>query len=138
MLEDGVFVRGDWIKDKKNQATAVKFLTASLKGWAYCRDNVESWYPSGNPIGKGNVVRNNCIGGGGYDRGVYGDAIWQDKANNLVWMRFQGGMSLSPVTKLVANSNEDLYRGYSVVRHDLTRDPLPRADVKQLPGPLAA
>ena len=39
MLEDGIFVRGDWIKNKANQATAVKFLTASLKGWAYCRDH---------------------------------------------------------------------------------------------------
>jgi NitT/TauT family transport system substrate-binding protein len=39
MLQDGVFVRGDWIKSKTNQATAVKFLTASLKGWAYCRDH---------------------------------------------------------------------------------------------------
>jgi len=39
MLQDGVFVRGDWIKDTKNQATAVKFLTASFKGWAYCRDH---------------------------------------------------------------------------------------------------
>lgn len=39
MLQDGVFVRGDWIKDKANQATSVKFLTASLKGWAYCRDH---------------------------------------------------------------------------------------------------
>ena len=39
MLQDGVFVRGDWIRSKANQATAVKFLTASLKGWAYCRDH---------------------------------------------------------------------------------------------------
>jgi len=39
MLQDGIFVRGDWIKNKANQATAVKFLTASLKGWAYCRDH---------------------------------------------------------------------------------------------------
>jgi NitT/TauT family transport system substrate-binding protein len=39
MLQDEVFVRGDWIKSKANQATAVKFLTASLKGWAYCRDH---------------------------------------------------------------------------------------------------
>jgi NitT/TauT family transport system substrate-binding protein len=41
MLQDGVFVRGDWIKDAANQATAVKFLTASLKGWAYCRDHLK-------------------------------------------------------------------------------------------------
>jgi NitT/TauT family transport system substrate-binding protein len=39
MLQDGIFVRGDWIKSKANQALSVKFLTASLKGWAYCRDH---------------------------------------------------------------------------------------------------
>jgi NitT/TauT family transport system substrate-binding protein len=39
MLEDEVFVRDDWIKDKKNQATAKKFLAASFKGWIYCRDH---------------------------------------------------------------------------------------------------
>jgi NitT/TauT family transport system substrate-binding protein len=39
MLEDGVFVRGDWIKSKSNQATAKKFLIASFKGWIYCRDH---------------------------------------------------------------------------------------------------
>ena len=31
---------------------------------AQVRYNVESYYPSGNPIGTGNVVRNNCIWGG--------------------------------------------------------------------------
>ena len=39
MLEDEVFVRDDWIKDKKNQAIAKKFLAASFKGWIYCRDH---------------------------------------------------------------------------------------------------
>jgi len=39
MLQDGIFVRGDWIKDKANQATAVKFLEATFKGWIYCRDH---------------------------------------------------------------------------------------------------
>jgi NitT/TauT family transport system substrate-binding protein len=39
MLQDGIFVRGDWIKDTKNQATAVKFLQATFKGWIYCRDH---------------------------------------------------------------------------------------------------
>jgi NitT/TauT family transport system substrate-binding protein len=39
MLQDGIFVRGDWIKDKANQATAVKFIAASLRGWIYCRDH---------------------------------------------------------------------------------------------------
>ena len=39
MLQDGIFVRGDWIKSKANQATAVKFLQATFKGWIYCRDH---------------------------------------------------------------------------------------------------
>ena len=39
MLEDEIFVRDDWIKDKKNQAIARKFLAASFKGWIYCRDH---------------------------------------------------------------------------------------------------
>ena len=42
MLQDGIFVRGDWIKDKANQSTAVKFLEASFKGWIYCRDHSTS------------------------------------------------------------------------------------------------
>jgi parallel beta-helix repeat protein len=33
------------------------------------RNNVESWYPSGNPVGRNNVVRNNCVKGGAYDDG---------------------------------------------------------------------
>ena len=39
MLEDGVFVRGDWIKSKGNQSTATKFLAASFQGWIWCRDH---------------------------------------------------------------------------------------------------
>ncbi|MBI3989386.1 MAG: ABC transporter substrate-binding protein [candidate division NC10 bacterium] len=39
MLEDGIFVREDWLKVAKNQEIAVRFLRASLRGWEYCRDN---------------------------------------------------------------------------------------------------
>ena len=38
-LEDGIFVREDWIQDAKNQDIATRFLKASFKGWIYCRDN---------------------------------------------------------------------------------------------------
>ncbi len=38
-LEDGIFVREDWISEEANQDVAVRFLKASLKGWVYCRDN---------------------------------------------------------------------------------------------------
>ena len=39
MLQDGIFVRGGWIAQKKNQALAVRFLEATFKGWIYCRDH---------------------------------------------------------------------------------------------------
>ena len=38
-LEDGVFVRSDWIQDEGNQDIATRFLKASFKGWIFCRDN---------------------------------------------------------------------------------------------------
>ena len=38
MLEDGIFVRADWLRDAKNKPIAARFLRASLKGWALCRD----------------------------------------------------------------------------------------------------
>jgi NitT/TauT family transport system substrate-binding protein len=40
-LEDGVFVRSDWIEDDANQDIATRFLKASFKGWVFCRDNFE-------------------------------------------------------------------------------------------------
>jgi len=57
MLEDDVFVRGDWIKDKDHQETAKKFLAASFKGWIYCRDHVDECTDivvnNGPTLGKG-------------------------------------------------------------------------------------
>jgi NitT/TauT family transport system substrate-binding protein len=57
MLEDGIFVRGDWIKDKDHQKTAKKFLAASFKGWIYCRDHVAECtqivVKNGPTLGKG-------------------------------------------------------------------------------------
>ncbi|HEY7795042.1 MAG TPA: ABC transporter substrate-binding protein [Gaiellaceae bacterium] len=38
-LEDGIFVTEDWLADEANQDVAKRFLKASFRGWAYCRDN---------------------------------------------------------------------------------------------------
>src|SRR4029434_11214850 len=38
MLEDGIFVKGDWIRDAKNKQVAARFLRASLKGWEHYKD----------------------------------------------------------------------------------------------------
>jgi NitT/TauT family transport system substrate-binding protein len=57
MLEDGIFVRGDWIKDKDNEGIAKRFLAASFRGWIYCRDHVTECtqivLKNGPTLGKG-------------------------------------------------------------------------------------
>jgi NitT/TauT family transport system substrate-binding protein len=71
MLQDGIFVRGDWIKEKANQATAVKFLEASFRGWIYCRDHLRECT---------NIVLAN---GPALPRG---HQLWQmNEVNALIW-----------------------------------------------------
>ena len=56
-LEDGIFVTEEWIADEANQDIAVRFLKASFKGWAYCRDNPDDCtqyvLDSGPTLGEG-------------------------------------------------------------------------------------
>ena len=37
MLQDGLFVREDWLRDPAHRQIAARFLRASLRGWAACR-----------------------------------------------------------------------------------------------------
>jgi len=76
MLEDGIFVRGDWIKDTENQATARKFLEASFRGWIHCRDH----HAECTSI----VLKNSPILGKGHQ-------TWQmNEVNALIWPAKQG------------------------------------------------
>ncbi len=71
MLQDGVFVRGDWIKDPANQATAKKFLEASFRGWIYCRDHLRDCVNI--------VLKNGPTLGRGHQ-------TWQmNEVNKLIW-----------------------------------------------------
>ena len=71
MLQDQIFVRDDWIKDKKNQAIATKFLAASFKGWIYCRDHASDCVKI--------VLKNGSTLGAGHQR-------WQmNEVNALIW-----------------------------------------------------
>jgi NitT/TauT family transport system substrate-binding protein len=42
MLQDAIWANTERLSDPAYQETTTKFIAASLKGWAYCRDNVES------------------------------------------------------------------------------------------------
>ncbi|MEO6714723.1 MAG: ABC transporter substrate-binding protein [Mycobacteriales bacterium] len=41
MLQDAIWANTEKLKDADYQDTTVKFLTGSMKGWAFCRDNAE-------------------------------------------------------------------------------------------------
>jgi len=71
MPEDGIFVREDWIQDPKNKDIAARFLRASFKGWAYCRDNPADCVEI--------MVKNDAPGG-------QEAQAWQmDEVNKLIW-----------------------------------------------------
>ena len=44
-----------------------------------------------------------------------GDRMWQDRANNLVWIKYTGGMGHPKEASLVVNSDDWLYRASSIV-----------------------
>jgi len=56
-LEDGIFVREDWIAEEANQDIAKRFLKASFRGWIHCRDNpddcVDTVLANGPTLGVG-------------------------------------------------------------------------------------
>jgi NitT/TauT family transport system substrate-binding protein len=71
MLQDAVFARGSWLKSKKNQDIARRFLQASFQGWIYCRDHFQACV---------NIVLQN-----GPTLG-HGHQTWQmNEVNKLIW-----------------------------------------------------
>lgn len=83
MLEDGIFVRADWLEDPANQDLAARFLRATFKGWAFCRDEPDACVDS--------VLANDA--GGVMTREAQ---VWQmDEVNKLVW-----GDPLDPETPI--------------------------------------
>jgi NitT/TauT family transport system substrate-binding protein len=91
-LEDGVFVREDWIEDEDNQDIAKRFLKASFRGWLYCRDNPEDCLRI--------VLDNGPTLGEGHQR-------WQlNEVNALIWPAPKGVGIMEPeswdITKQIA------------------------------------
>ncbi|MCB9450010.1 MAG: ABC transporter substrate-binding protein [Anaerolineaceae bacterium] len=71
MLQDHIFVRGDWLAEAGNEDIAVKFLRASFRGWMYCRDNFDDCVNI--------VLENGPTLGEGHMR-------WQlNEINKLIW-----------------------------------------------------
>ena len=75
-LEDGVFVRADWIEDEANQDIAKRFLKASFRGWVYCRDNPQECTDI--------VLKNGPTLGTGHQRWMV------NEVNKLIWPAPEG------------------------------------------------
>jgi NitT/TauT family transport system substrate-binding protein len=76
MLQDAVWANTEKLKDKAYQDQTVKFLTATIKGWAYCRDKPEECrdmvVAKGSKLGKTHQ-------------------LWQmNEVNKLVWPATKG------------------------------------------------
>jgi hypothetical protein len=60
----GIIYSGDGGSASNDNVAEFNVITNSNQ-----RNNVESFWPDGNPIGTGNVLRNNCVSGGVRDNG---------------------------------------------------------------------
>src|SRR6476659_6504312 len=99
MLEDNVFVRGDWLKDPANQATATAFLKASFQGWIYCRDHQSACVNI--------VLKNGSLLGKGHQ-------TWQmNEINKLIWPN-TSGIGLPPAGAVAQTSR--IAKTYGVIK----------------------
>lgn len=59
MLQDHIFTSEEWLAEEGNEDIAVKFLRASFRGWAHCRDNfddcVATVLDNGPTLGEGHM-----------------------------------------------------------------------------------
>ena len=113
MLQDGVFVRGDWIQDAANQDTAVKFLKGVFKGWIYCRDNfddvVNVVLKYGTTLGKGHQT-------------------WQlNEINKLIWPSPNG---LGIMDAAAYKQTADIAQQFAIIKA-APKDGLYRTDLAQ-------
>ena len=100
MLEDNVFVRSDWLADKTNQDTAVKFLKASFEGWIYCRDHQQECVNI--------VLKNGSLLGRGHQ-------TWQmNEINALTWPNPRG-IGLPPPGSVAQTAN--IAKTYGVINN---------------------
>ena len=104
-LEDGIFVRADWIEDEENQDIATRFLKASFRGWIYCRDN------PGRCVDI--VLENGPTLGEGHQRWM------MNEVNDLIWPAPQGIGIMDPKSFDITN---DIAVDYKVIKEPATDD----------------
>jgi NitT/TauT family transport system substrate-binding protein len=101
MLQDAVWANTEKLKDPNYQAQTVKFLTATIKGWAYCRDNAEKCrdlvVAKGSKLGKShqlwqmNEVNKLIWPAAGAGIGVIDEAAWKQTVDISLTTKNQTG-----------------------------------------------
>ncbi len=82
MLQDAIWARTDKLTDPAFQDTTVKFIEASIEGWAYCRDNPTKCRDI--VVAKGSKLGNS-------------HQLWQtNEINKLVWPSPKGAGYIDP------------------------------------------
>lgn len=104
-LEDGIFVREDWIADEANQDVAKRFLKASFRGWIYCRDNpdecVDIVLANGPTLGRGHQT-------------------WQmNEINALIWPAPLGIGIMDPESFAITNQ---IATDYKIIKTPATEE----------------
>jgi NitT/TauT family transport system substrate-binding protein len=112
-LEDGVFVREDWIQEEANQDVARRFLKASFRGWIFCRDNPEECLQI--------VLENGPTLGEGHQRWML------NEINKLIWPAPQGVGVMDPESFEITN---DIAVEGKVIKEPATEDAY-RTDIAQ-------
>src|SRR5205823_13261726 len=105
MLEDGIFVRGDWIKSKDNQSVTKRFLAASFMGWIYCRDHsaecTQLVLDNGPTLGKGHQT-------------------WQmNEINALIWPAPDG---IGVMDKAAFDRTAQIAKQFKVIKKPASQD----------------
>jgi len=119
MYEDGLFTTESWIKSKSHQAIAKKFLTASFRGWIYCRDHSQDCVRF--VLAKGPTL-------------LKGHQTWQmNEINALVWPAPKGiGIMDAKVFARSAKTTTKFNHLKKLPGHEAYRDDLAKAAVAQL------
>jgi NitT/TauT family transport system substrate-binding protein len=100
-LEDGIFVREDWIAEEANQDIAERFLKASFKGWVYCRDNPDACVQ--------NVLAEGPTLGEGHQRWM------MNEINKLIWPNENGIGIMDPEDY---ETTAQIAQDYKIVKKD--------------------
>jgi NitT/TauT family transport system substrate-binding protein len=113
MLEDGIFVRGEWIADTKNQDIARRFLKATFKGWVFCRDHFAECLQI--------VLNHDPTLGTGHQR-------WQlNEVNALIW---PAPLGIGVIDPAQFTNTVDISREFGVIKRPPPGDVV-RADLAQ-------